>query len=106
MLVIKYGYMFRLIQSHPQAKMVTEFKCIKCAPNGIPLCYKVFRKIKIVKYCKRWPNHIHRTELLDNYNIILTQYNAMDPIKFAAFTFRKIFSDCPADSSLLGYHAV
>ena len=22
--------------------------------------YKVFCKIKIVKYCKRWPNHIYR----------------------------------------------
>ena len=26
--------------------------------------YKIFRKIKIVKYCKRWPNRIYRTELL------------------------------------------
>ena len=31
MLVIKYGYMFRLILSHPQANMVTEFRYIKCA---------------------------------------------------------------------------
>ena len=38
MLVIKYGYMFRLILSHPQANMVTEFKYIKCVPNGIQLC--------------------------------------------------------------------
>ena len=38
MLVIKYGYMFRLILSHPQANTVTEFKYIKSAPNGIPLC--------------------------------------------------------------------
>jgi len=38
MLVIKYGYTLRLILSHLQANMVTEFKCIKCAPNGIPLC--------------------------------------------------------------------
>ena len=37
-LVIKYGYMFRLILSHLQANMVTEFRYIKCAPNGIPLC--------------------------------------------------------------------
>jgi len=26
--------------------------------------YKVFRKIKIVKHWKRWPNHIYRTELV------------------------------------------
>jgi hypothetical protein len=26
MLVIKYGYMFRLFLSHPQANMVTEFR--------------------------------------------------------------------------------
>jgi len=38
MLVIKYGYMFRLFLSHPQANMVTEFRYIKCAPNWIPLC--------------------------------------------------------------------
>jgi len=38
MLVIKHGYMFRLILSHPQANMVTEFRYIKCAPRGIPLC--------------------------------------------------------------------
>jgi len=38
MLVIKYGYMFRLILSHPKANMVTEFRYIKRAPNGIPLC--------------------------------------------------------------------
>jgi len=38
MLVIKYGYIFRLILSHPQANMVTEFRYIKCAPNWIPLC--------------------------------------------------------------------
>jgi len=37
MLFIKYGYMFRLFLSHPQANMVTEFGYIKCAPNGIPL---------------------------------------------------------------------
>jgi hypothetical protein len=30
-LVIKYGYMFRLFLSHPQANMVTEFRYIKCA---------------------------------------------------------------------------
>ena len=37
-LVIKYGYMFRLFfLSHPQANVVTEFRYIKCAPNGIPL---------------------------------------------------------------------
>ena len=34
MLVIKYGYMFRLFLSHPQANMVTEFRYIKCPPNG------------------------------------------------------------------------
>ena len=37
MLVIKYGYMFRLILSHPQTNTVTEFRYIKCEPNGIPL---------------------------------------------------------------------
>jgi len=31
MLFIKYGYMFQLILSHPQAKIVTEFKYIKYA---------------------------------------------------------------------------
>ena len=25
---------------------------------GSRYVYKLFRKIKIVKYCKRWPNHI------------------------------------------------
>jgi hypothetical protein len=35
-LIIKYGYMFRHFLSHPQANVVTEFKYIKCAPNGIP----------------------------------------------------------------------
>ena len=35
--VIKYGYVFRLFLSHPQANVVTEFSYIKCAPNGIPL---------------------------------------------------------------------
>jgi hypothetical protein len=29
--------MFRLFLSHPHANMVTEFKYIKCAPNGIQL---------------------------------------------------------------------
>jgi len=38
MLVIKYGYMFRLFLSHPQANVIIEFRYIKCAPNGIPLC--------------------------------------------------------------------
>ena len=38
MLDNKYGYMFWLILSHPQANMVTEFRYIKYAPNGIPLC--------------------------------------------------------------------
>ena len=28
MLVIKYDYMFRLIPSHPQANMITEFRYI------------------------------------------------------------------------------
>jgi len=37
MLVIKYGYMFRLFLNHPQANVVTEFRYTKCAPNGIPL---------------------------------------------------------------------
>ena len=37
MLVIKYGYMFRLFLSHPQANTVTEFRYIKCAPNGIEI---------------------------------------------------------------------
>jgi len=63
-LVIKYGYMFRLILSHPQANMVTEFRYIKYAPNGSHYVYKIFRKIKILKYCKKRPNHIYRTELL------------------------------------------
>ena len=31
---------------------------------GSRYVYKVFRKIKILKYCKRWLNHIYRTELL------------------------------------------
>jgi len=31
MLVVKYGYMFRLYLSHPQANVVTEFRYIKCA---------------------------------------------------------------------------
>ena len=43
-LVIKYGYMFRLFLSHPQANMVTEFRYIKFAPNGIHYVYKIFRK--------------------------------------------------------------
>jgi len=33
MLVIKYGYMFRLFLSHPQANVVTEFRYMKCAPT-------------------------------------------------------------------------
>jgi len=37
MLFIKYGYMFRLLLSHPQANLVTEFRYIKYAPSGIPL---------------------------------------------------------------------
>jgi len=37
MLVIKYGYMFRLFLSHPQANVATEFRYRKCAPNRIPL---------------------------------------------------------------------
>ena len=37
MLVNKYDYMFRLILSHPQANMFTEFRYINYAPNGIPL---------------------------------------------------------------------
>jgi len=37
MIVIKYGYMFRLFLSHLQANMVTDFRHIKCALNGIPL---------------------------------------------------------------------
>ena len=36
-LVIKYGYMFWLFLSHPQANVITEFGYIKCATNGIPL---------------------------------------------------------------------
>ena len=32
---------------------------------GFHYVYKIFRKIKIVKYCKIWPNHIYRTEILD-----------------------------------------
>jgi hypothetical protein len=31
---------------------------------GSHYVYKIFRKIKIVKYRKVWPNHIYRTELL------------------------------------------
>ena len=26
----------------------TEFRYVKCAPNGIPLCYRVYRKTKII----------------------------------------------------------
>jgi len=37
MLFIKYGYMFRLFLSHPQANMVTEFRYIKNIHNEIPL---------------------------------------------------------------------
>jgi len=33
MLFIKYGYIFRLFLSHPQANMVTEFRYIKCASH-------------------------------------------------------------------------
>jgi hypothetical protein len=33
MLVIKYGYMFRLFLGHPQANMVTEFKCAFYIPK-------------------------------------------------------------------------
>jgi hypothetical protein len=51
MLVIKYGYMFWLFLSHPQANMVTEFRYIKYAPN-YSLLYTV-----------------------------LIQHNGMDPIK-------------------------
>ena len=36
-LVIKYGYTFRLFLSHHQANVVTEFRDTKCAPNGIQL---------------------------------------------------------------------
>jgi len=28
MFVIKYGYMFRLFLSHPQANVFTEFRCV------------------------------------------------------------------------------
>ena len=45
MLVIKYGYMFRLFLSHPQANMVTEFRYIKCAPNS-----KIFYYFNFTKY--------------------------------------------------------
>ena len=31
---------------------------------GSKYVYKIIFKIKIVKYCKRWPNHIYRTEFL------------------------------------------
>ena len=34
---------------------------------GSHYVYKIFRKIKIVKYCKRWPNHIRQTERADNH---------------------------------------
>ena len=30
-MLVKYGYMYRLILSHPQANVVTEFRYIKCA---------------------------------------------------------------------------
>jgi hypothetical protein len=62
MLVIKYGYMFRLFLSHPQANVVTEFRYIKCAPNRIPLRLKICLQT-------------------DNYSIILIEYNGLDPIK-------------------------
>ena len=52
MLVIKYDYMFWLFLSHPQTNVVTEFSYIKCTPNGIHYVYRIFRKNKIVKYCK------------------------------------------------------
>ena len=48
LLVIKYGYMFPLFLSHPQANVVTEFRYIKCSRNGIPilLCSKCVCRIK------------------------------------------------------------
>ena len=52
-LVIKYGYMFRLILSYPQANIVTEFRYKNARLMESNYVHKVFRKIKIVKYCKR-----------------------------------------------------
>jgi len=42
MFVIKYGYMFRLFLSHPQANMVTEFRYI-----NIKICQENSSFIKI-----------------------------------------------------------
>jgi len=39
MLVMKYGYMFRLFLSHPQANMITEYRYIKCTPLGAHFIY-------------------------------------------------------------------
>ena len=64
MLVINYGYTFRLFLSHPQASVVTEFRYKNGHLIGSHYVYKIFRKIKIVKYCKIWLNHIYQRELL------------------------------------------
>ena len=61
---------------------------------GSHYVYKVFRKIKIVKYCKRGPNHIYRTELLVCQLVI--QHNGIDPIKFGT----NIYTQDPLSSAI------
>jgi len=63
MLFIKYGYMFRLFLSHPQTNVVTEFRYIKCAPNGIPLClqnisHEIWDPIRYAFYIPKFCDHI------------------------------------------------
>ena len=42
---------------------------------GSHYVYKIFRKIKIVKYCKRWPNHIYQSFWCVN----ITSYEILEP---------------------------
>jgi len=50
-LVIKYGYIFRLFLSHPHANMVTEFRYIKCAPNGRKLLPHIQEDSEHIQHC-------------------------------------------------------
>jgi hypothetical protein len=68
MLVNIYGYMFRLILSHIQANMVTEFRYENAHLMGYHYVYKVFRKIKIIAHSYHYidPSLFYLTQLFVN----------------------------------------
>ena len=69
---------------------------------GTSYVYKIFRKIKIVKYSKRWPNHIYRK--VDTPEALFDICDFAIFIEFYYFNFTKYFVNIMGSIKFCVYH--